>query len=175
MILEGGGIRGAFTAGVLDTFIEEGINFDMVIGSSAGAAMMCNFLSGQKGRSLASLLTPRNQSFYGFREFLRSGKFLNLDKMYNEGLENDPVFDFDAYFNNPTKREYVVSNCRTGKAEYLSDNNDKNRFKLVGKASCALPIVCRAVELDGNRYMDGSMTDPIPVKKIEKDGYDKRN
>lgn len=173
LILEGGGIRGAFTAGVLDTFLDEGIQFDMAIGTSAGSAMMCNFLAGQKGRSMASLLTPRSESFYGFREFLRSGKFLNLDKMYNEGLKNDPAFDFESYFKNPTKRKFVVSNCKTGKAEYLTDNNDEERFCLVGKASCALPIACRAVEVDGNRYMDGSMTDPIPVGKAEAEGYDK--
>lgn len=170
LILEGGGMRGAFTAGALDVFAEEGITFDYACGVSAGAGTLCNYISGQEGRSIEAMLCPRSSSYYGMREFFRSGKFLNLDKLYGEIIYEDPAFDFEAYFKNPTEVETVATNCETGKAEYLKDEKTIESFCNVAKSTCSLPIISRPCEFDGKFYMDGSVSDPIPFERaFEKD------
>lgn len=173
LILEGGGMRGAFTAGVLDVFEEEGITFDYACGVSAGAGTLCNFISGQKGRGIEAMLCPRKSSYYGVREFFRSGKFLNLDKLYGKIIYEDPAFDFDAYFANPTEVETVATNCETGKAEYLKDNKTVESFCNVAKATCSLPIISRPCKFGDNYYMDGSVSDPLPFQRAFDKGCDK--
>lgn len=173
LILEGGGMRGAFTAGVLDVFAEEGISFDYACGVSAGAGTLCNYISGQEGRSIEAMLCPRGSSYYGIREFLRSGKFLNLDKLYGKIIYEDPAFDFEAYFKNPTEVETVATNCETGKAEYLKDDKSIESFCSVAKATCSLPIISRPCEMNGKYYMDGSVSDPIPFERAFEKGCDR--
>lgn len=173
IVLEGGGLRGAYTAGVLDAFIENGITFDYGNGVSAGAGTLSNFISGNVGRSKEACLCPRKDSYYGMREFFRSGKFMNLDKLYGEFLYKEPAFDFDAYFANPMEREYTATNCITGRAEYLTDDGTVERYVQISKASCALPIISRPVIMDDCYYMDGSVTDPLPVGRAFEKGCDK--
>lgn len=165
ILLEGGGTRGMFTAGILDRFMEEGITFDYAIGSSSGGMNVLNFISGQKGRSKKLLDLPKKESYCGKSEILKTGRFLNLDKLYGtlsyrEGIE----FDFGAYFASPIQGEFVVSNCHTGLPEYLSEEKDEIRLMEICKASSSLPLICSATKLDGNVYMDGSMTDPLPLQ-----------
>lgn len=165
IVLEGGGLRGAYTAGVLDAFIENGISFDYGNGVSAGAGTLSNFISGNAGRSRDACLCPRKDSYYGMREFFRSGKFMNLDRLYGEFLYKEPAFDFETYFANPMEREYTATNCVTGKAEYLTDDGTVEHYVDISKASCALPIISRPVTIGDNKYMDGSVTDPIPIDR----------
>lgn len=174
LLLEGGGMRGMFTAGILDRLMEEGITFDYAIGSSSGGVNVMNFVSGQNGRSRKLMERPKGDNYCGKEELFRTGKFLNLDKMYGTYLYREDLrFDFEAYFASKTKAEYVVSNCHTGKPEYLSEKKDEIRLAEVGKASCSLPLVCGATKLDGKMYMDGSMTDPIPVQHCFDEGCDR--
>lgn len=173
LILEGGGVRGAFTAGVLDVFTKEGITFDYACGVSAGAGAMCNFISGQIGRSRDVLLCPRGDSYYGFRELCRSGKYMNLDKLYGELIYEEPAFDFDAFFANPTEVEVVATNCVTGKAEYLKDNKTIESFCDVSMATSSLPFITGPYKIGDNYYMDGSVSDPIPVKRAVEKGCDR--
>ena len=173
LILEGGGLRGAFTAGVLDVFIKEGIKFDYACGVSAGAGTMCNYISGQAGRSKEVLLCPRDDSYYGFREFCRSGKYMNLNKLYGELIYEEPKFDFDAYFSNPTEVEVVATNCVTGKAEYLKDNKTIEGFCDAAMATSSLPFISGPHKIGENYYMDGSVSDPIPIKRALEKGCER--
>lgn len=173
LILEGGGIRGAFTAGVLDVFIKEGINFDYACGVSAGAGVLSNYISGQVGRSREVLLCPRGDSYYGFREFCRSGKYMNLNKLYGELIYEEPVFDFDSYFANPTEVEVVATDCITGKAAYLKDDKTIEGFCNVAKATSSLPFITGPHKIGENYYMDGSVSDPIPVKRALEKGCER--
>lgn len=170
LILEGGGLRGAFSAGVLDVFIKEGIHFDYACGVSAGAGVLCNYISGQESRSLNVLLCPRGESYYGKREFFRSGKYMNLDKLYGEMVYMDPAFDFDAFFANPMEVEVVATNCMTGKAEYLTHNKTAESLCNICKATSSLPFISGPYKIGDNYYMDGSVSDPLPfMHAFEKD------
>lgn len=165
LILEGGGMRGMFTAGVLDCFMEEGIVFDYVIGSSSGVCNAMNYVSGQIGRSKNMMLLPKKESYAGVKELLLHGSFLNLKKLFRVLPYNKKTyFDFDTYFTSSIENEFVVSNCLTGKAEYLSEKKDEDRLATIATASCSLPLVDRPVKAEDTWYMDGSMTDPIPVQ-----------
>ena len=174
LILEGGGMRGMFTAGVLDCFMEEGIVFDYVIGSSSGVCNAMNYVSGQIGRSKNMMLLPKKGSYAGVKELLLHGSFLNLKKLFRVLPYNKKTyFDFDTYFTSSIENEFVVSNCLTGKAEYLSEKKDEERLATIATASCSLPLVGRPVKTEETWYMDGSMTDPIPVQHTLDKGCDR--
>lgn len=165
LILEGGGMRGMYTAGILDCFMEEGITFDYVIGSSSGVCNAVNFVSGQIGRSKKIMLLSKKDSYAGVRELLLHGSFLNLKKLFKiYPYREDLKFDFDTYFTSTIENEFVVSDCHTGKPKYLSEKSDEERLAMLGMASCSLPLISKPVKAEGTYYMDGSMTDPIPLQ-----------
>ncbi len=174
LILEGGGVRGAFIAGVLDVFIEEGLSFDYACGVSAGASALSNFISGQQGRTKEGLISKEGLSYYGIKEFFRSGQYMNLDKLYGKDMfTKEPVFDIDKFFSNPTEVEVVATNCTTGKAEYLSDDKTIDSYCQVFKATCSLPIICKPCKIGEKFYMDGSISDPIPIDHAMQKGCEK--
>ena len=167
-------MRGMFSAGVLDCFMEEGIEFPYVIGSSSGVCNAMNFVSKQPGRSRDMMLLPKGESYAGVKEFLLHGSFLNLNKMFRQfPYQEKTKFDFDTYFKSPVENEFVVSNCLTGKAEYLSEKSDEDRLATIAISSCSLPMVGKPVKTEGTWYMDGSMTDPIPVQHTLDKGCDR--
>ena len=167
-------MRGMFTAGVLDCFMEEGIIFDYVIGSSSGVCNAMNFVSGQIGRSKNMMLLPKKESYAGVKELLLHGSFLNLKKLFRIlPYQKKTHFDFDTYFTSSIENEFVISNCYTGQPEYLSEKSDEDRLATIAMASCALPLVGRPVKTGDKYYMDGSMTDPIPVQHTLDKGCDK--
>ena len=174
LILEGGGMRGMFTAGVLDCFMEEGVDFHYVIGSSSGVCNAMNYVSKQPGRSRDMMLLPKKESYAGVKEFILHGSFLNLKKLFRVlPYQEKTRFDFTTYFSSPIENEFVVSNCYTGKAEYLSEGEDEDRLATIATASCALPLVGKPVKTKETCYMDGSMTDPIPVEHTLNKGCDR--
>lgn len=174
LILEGGGMRGMFTAGVLDCFMEEGIKFEYVIGSSSGVCNAMNYVSNQPRRSRDMMLLPKKESYAGVKEFILHGSFLNLKKLFRVLPYQDKTrFDFHTYFTSSIENEFVVSNCLTGKAEYLSESKDEDRLATIATASCSLPLVGRPVKTEDTYYMDGSMTDPIPVQHTLDKGCDR--
>lgn len=173
LILEGGGLRGAFTVGVLEVFAEENITFDYGIGASAGAATLGNFIAGQNIRSKEAVLCPRNNTYYGVREFFKSGKFMNLDKLYSRKYSAITPFDLENYVKNPMEREYVVTNCETGKAEYLTDDKTYEGYVAVSKATSSLPIISRPCKVGDKYYMDGSISDPIPMTRAQEKGCER--
>ena len=173
LILEGGAVRGIFTAGVLDRLLEDDVYFPYVIGVSAGGGNAMSYVSHQKGRTCQMINVPRNESYYGFKQFLGSGKIINLDKMAFEYPYKQFPFDFDTYFNSGVDTEYVCTCMETGKAEYLSETEDCQRLLTITKATCSVPMLCSPVVLDGKHYLDGSIADSIPIEHALEMGCDK--
>ena len=172
LVLEGGGLRGVFTAGVIDNFLDNDISFDYVVGVSAGACNTFAYVARQK-KYLRNCMVQDSpfDSFYGIPQMIESHRVIDLDKIFYDYTKKYN-FDFDSFVNNSIKWEMVVSNIESGLAEYMS-TSDIEKSKLIGKASCSLPIITPPVDIDGNLYMDGGVTDPIPVKHALDLGYDK--
>jgi predicted patatin/cPLA2 family phospholipase len=170
--LEGGGLRGVFSAGVIDCFLDHDIRFDYVIGVSAGACNAMAILGKQKRYfwSIINTVSGRN-SFYGVSQMVDSHRFVNLDKIFYEYTEQFH-FDFDTLMNNPAEWEMVVSNIETGKAEYMT-TKDLDRLRVIGKASCSLPIITDPVNIDGQLYLDGGICDSIPIEHVLEKGFDR--
>lgn len=176
LILEGGAVRGIFTAGVLDRLMESGVCFPYVIGVSAGGGNAMSYVSNQCGRTKDMLHVPRNESYYGFRQFLQSKRIIDLDKMAYEYPFKQFPFDFDTYFSSVKSgvfAEYVCTCMETGEAEYFSEDSDIERLLTITKATCSVPMLCEPVELDGRHYLDGSIADSIPIEHALEMGCDR--
>ncbi len=173
LILEGGAFRGVFTSGVLDHFMENNIEFDYVVGVSAGAGNGLGFLSHQIGRTNKVIHPPKDVRYYGTSQFFKHGKFLNLDKMFYEYPFKQFPFDFETFNNSKMEFEIVVANCEKGVAEYYGDRSDMQKLLSYSKASCSVPILCKPVEIGDYHYLDGSICDSIPIKRALEKGCDK--
>ncbi len=162
--LEGGAVRCAFTSGVIDALIEHGFTADMAAGTSAGAGCILNFRAGQVGGSLQMTLLDKRHSCFGIRQLFRSGHFLNLKLMAET---HKSCSDIDSYFKKSHMyTEYIAACCEDGMPGYLCDEESEERLFTAIKASCALPVVCTPVEVDGKHYVDGSIIDPIPFSHL---------
>ncbi|MGN0389855.1 MAG: patatin family protein [Wujia sp.] len=173
IVLEGGAFRGLFTAGVLDCFMENQIQFDYIVGVSAGAGNALNFISGQKGRTKWTITADGENAYYGVKQMRKSKKMLDLDRMVMEFSHNQYPFDFAQYLQTDVEAEIVVTNCETGEAEYIPKQDDEKLILTAAKASCSVPILCEPVEINGYHYMDGSLADSIPVKRAVDVGCDR--
>lgn len=174
LIMEGGAMRGMFTAGVIDAMMENGIAFDGAIGVSAGAAFGCNYKSKQIGRVIRyNTRFSKDKRYGGFRVLLKEGNFYSKHFCYEEVPLKYDIFDYDTYESNPMKFYVVATDVDTGKAEYhlLKDRYDHG-FEWI-RASASMPLVSQMVEIDGRRYLDGALADSIPVKYFESIGYDR--
>ncbi len=174
LIMEGGAMRGMFTAGVIDVMMEKAIEFDGAIGVSAGAAFGCNYKSKQIGRVIRyNTRFSRDKRYGGFRVLLKEGNFYSKQFCYEEVPLRYDLFDYDTYERNPMEFYVVATDVDTGKAEYhvLADRHDHG-FEWI-RASASMPLVSRMVEIDGRRYLDGALADSIPVQYFESIGYDR--
>lgn len=173
LVIEGGGVRGIYAAGVLDWLMDTGLSFDGIIGVSAGAIHGCSFLSGQRGRSIRYYRKycgdPR---FMSFRSFLKTGDLVGVDFCYRELPDKLDVYDHDAFLKNQTPFFVTCTNVDTGKAEYLRITDMRGQIDYL-RASASLPYFSRIVEIDGKRYLDGGASDSIPVQAFTKMGYEK--
>ena len=173
LVLEGGGMRGAYTAGVLDYLMEKGVSFDSIYGVSAGALTGANFKAGQVGRGLRTFAGYLHDERYaGPQHLLKTGDWFNIDFSYNKiPNELDPA-DYDTFNASPVNFYSVVSNVETGKAEYIRITDLKQQMDLV-RASATLPLLSNIVEYEGKKYLDGGSCDSIPLKKSMADGHNK--
>lgn len=174
LILEGGAMRGLFTAGAMDVMMERGIPFDGVIGVSAGAAFGCNYLSGQIGRVLRyNTQFCRDKRYCGLRPLLRTGNIYSTDFCYGEVPLKLDVFDFAAFENNPAEFYVVCTDVKTGKPVYHKYTGQKDHGFDWIRASASMPLVSQIVEIDGQKLLDGGISDSIPVKYFEQLGYNR--
>ena len=175
LILEGGAMLGLFSAGVMDVLMENGIEFDGAVGVSAGAAFGCNYKSKQIGRALTyNTRFCRDKRYSGLGVWLKSGNFYSEDFCFGEVPYKYDIFDFDTYENNPMDFWVVCSDAETGEAVYHKyEGRNDSGFEWI-RASCALPLGAKIVEINGQKLLDGAICDSIPVKFFEEQGYDKR-
>ncbi len=171
LVLEGGGFRGIYTAGVLDTFMEHGLTFDGVIGVSAGAAHGCSFLSGQKGRSIYYYTKYCNDyRFMSMKSFIKTGDVVGVEFSYHELPEKLVPYDYEAFKSCGIPFYVGVTNVETGKAEYLLITDMLAQIDYL-RASASLPYFSRIVEIGDKKYLDGGIADSVPVKAFEDMGY----
>ncbi|MBQ3136760.1 MAG: patatin family protein [Clostridia bacterium] len=172
----GGGIRGVFSSGIYDAFLDEGFQADYCLGVSAGAANLITYLARQRGRTLTFYHEYfMRKELLGLETFLKKGSFLDLDYLYstlsNEGGENP--LDFDCAMASESAFKLVITRAKDGKACYIDKSQFTKNDYIYLKATCCLPLVCKPVRIDGEDYYDGGLADPIPYKKAFEDGCDK--
>ena len=173
LVLEGGGMRGIFTAGVLDFFLDKNITFNNCIGVSAGACHACSFLSGQRGRALHVCIDYlQDKRYCSMYSLITTGDLFGVDFVYHEIPEKLYKIDNDFFKQNPCSFQAAITNCETGKAEYPYIKDMKNDVDIV-RASSSLPLVSRIVMLNGKPYLDGGIADAIPLRQSILEGYAK--
>ena len=174
LVMEGGAMRGMFTAGVIDVMMEHGIEFDGAIGVSAGAAFGCNYKSRQIGRVIRyNTRFCQDKRYGGFRVLLKTGDYYSKEFCYDEVPHKHDPFDYDTYERNPMEFYVVCTDVDTGRAEYHKYENRHDHALDWIRASASMPLVSRMVEIEGRRYLDGALADSIPVDYFESIGYDR--
>ncbi len=174
LVLEGGAMRGMFTAGVMDVMLENGIAYDGIVGVSAGAAFGCNYKSKQIGRVIRyNTKYCRDKRFCSLRSLLKTGDLFGADFCYRELPETLDVFDTAAFQENPTVFYVVCTDAETGQPVYRRCDSGRGDDLLWFRASASLPFVSRPVAVDGRLFLDGGMSDSIPLRFFEGIGYDK--
>ena len=174
LILEGGAMRGMFTSGVLDVFLEEGIEFDGAIGVSAGATFGCNLKSRQIGRAIRyNKRFAHDWRYCSLRSLIFTGDMYGARFCYDTLPNKLDVFDRKAYQENPMEFYCVASDCKTGLPVYKKlETCDQHELTWM-RASASMPLVSRVVSIDGYKLLDGGMTDSIPLKYFESIGYNR--
>ena len=160
LVLEGGGMRGVFTCGVLDYFMDKKIRFPYTIGVSAGACNGLSYMSGQRGRAKFSNIDLLEQYDYiGVKYLFKKRNIMDFDLLFGEFPEHILPYDYDAYFSSPGRYVMVTTNCRTGRANYLEEKKDKKRIIDIVRASSSLPYVCPITYVDDVPMLDGGIVD----------------
>ena len=173
LVMEGGAMRGLFTAGVIDVLMEEGIEFDGAIGVSAGAAFGCNYKSRQIGRVLRYNTRFCNDPRYcGLKSLITTGNLYNAEFCYRIVPTEYDIFDREAFNANPMNFYVVCTDVMTGKPYYRLCNDADESIEWM-RASASLPLVSKVVELEGMKFLDGGITDSVPLKYFESLGYGK--
>lgn len=174
LVLEGGAMRGMFTAGVTDVMMENGIDFDGAIGVSAGAAFGCNYKSKQPGRAIRyNTKFCRDSRYCSIRSLIRTGDIFGADFCYHELPEKHDIFDNETFKSNPMEFYVVCTDVLTGKAVYKRlDEADYESLEWL-RASASMPIVSRIVEAGGYKLLDGGIADSIPLEYFQSIGYSK--
>lgn len=172
LILEGGGMRGIFTNGVLDNFMDRGISFPYIIGVSAGACNALSYLSNQRGRAKyinTDLLKERN--YIGMKFLFTKRNIMDFDLLFHELPEKIYPYDYDTLAKSSTRLEIVTTSCRTGKACYFEEKTDPKRVIDLVKASSSLPFVCPISHVDGEPMLDGGISSSIPLERAISQGF----
>ena len=172
LVLEGGAMRGMFTAGVLDVMMENGIQLDGAMGVSAGAVFGCNYKSRQIGRSLRyNMRFCRDPRYCSLESLVKTGNLYGVDFCYNEIPNKLDPFDVKTYRENPMPFYAVCTNVETGKAIHKRLDNGDSKDMTYFQASASMPVVSQIVETDGYKLLDGGITDSIPLLAMERRGY----
>ena len=173
LVLEGGALRGLYSAGVLDIFMKNNINVDVIYGVSAGALFGLNYKSRQIGRALRyNLKYAHEKNYMGLYSLLTTGNIMNKDFCFKKLVYELDKLDFETYKNNPVEFYVVVTNIQTGKPEYIKIDDAESDMEYF-RASGSMPFVSKPVEINGNLYLDGAMSDAVPFKKVLEENYEK--
>ncbi len=174
LIMEGGALRGMFTAGVTDVLLENGITFDGAIGVSAGAAFGCNFKSKQSGRAVKyNIENCKNPEYCSFRSLFFTGDMFGARYCYETIPYETHPFDWDTYKSNPLEFYAVATDIESGTPVYHKcDMLDKQEMEWI-RASASMPLAARIVEINGQKLLDGGISDSVPIKYFESIGYDR--
>ena len=174
LIMEGGAMRGMFTCGILDVFLENGISFDGAVGVSAGATFGCNIKSGQKGRAYRyNKKYCTDKRYHSIWSLITTGDIYNVPFCYDELPYKLDKWDIDAFRDNPMEFYCVATDVLTGEPVYHKCYDGQKEDIVWIQASASMPLVSRPVHIDGGVYLDGGMSDSIPLKFMEEKGYDR--
>lgn len=174
LVLEGGGMRGVYTAGILEYFMEQDLYFPYVVGVSAGACMAASYLSRQMGRNRTVNIDYVNHPNYlSFRNFVKHKQLFGMDFIFDEIPNKHVPYDYDTFYQ--SKEEFVVgtTDCETGEPMYFKKEEYGHDMLKVIRASSSLPFVAPIIEFKGRKLLDGGITDPIPLIKAQQDGNSK--
>ena len=172
LVLEGGGMRGVFTSGVLDAFMKHELYFPYVVAVSAGACNGLSYMSRQPRRARYSNIDMlRKYGYISLKNLLVQGCIFDPNILYERFPAEIVPFDYKAYAANPAPFEMVTTNCITGQAEYLSEKHDARRITAIAKASSSLPYVAQITMVDGIPMLDGGIIDSIPVLRATSQGH----
>jgi predicted patatin/cPLA2 family phospholipase len=172
LVIEGGGLRGVFASGVVDGLLKKDIMLEYVIGTSMGACNGANYVSRQYKRAYNTTVKYANDKRYmGMEHMIKNGSYFNMDFIYDKLPYTLEKFDFQEFKGNDIQYKMVLTNLKTGKAEYF-DKYEGSTLKLM-QASTSLPFMSKKVLYKENYYLDGGIADSIPVKKAIEDGVDK--
>lgn len=173
LVMEGGGMRGLYTAGVLDAFLDNSICFDGIVGVSAGACFGPNFLSGQRGRAIRYNKKYNPSSDYmGMKNWFKEGNFFSTKMAYEEVPKRLDPFDDEKYKKSKVPLYAVCTNTSTGKAEYMQVKSVFDDMDII-HASAAIPFLSTPVPIGNSSYLDGAIADSIPWEETLKMGFDK--
>ncbi|MCC3358639.1 patatin-like phospholipase family protein [Bacillus sp. REN16] len=174
LVLEGGGMRGLYTAGILEYFMKQNIYFPYCIGVSAGACMAASYLSRQTGRNrTVNIDFVNHPNYLSLRNMVKHRQLFGMDFIFDEIPNKHVPYDYDAFYQ--SKEEFVVgtTDCETGEPLYFKKEDYGNDMLKVIRASSSLPFVAPIIEFKGKKLLDGGITDPIPLVKAQQDGQSK--
>ena len=173
LILEGGGMRGVFTCGVLDNMMDRGIRFPYTIGVSAGACNGLSYMSGQRGRAKFSNIDLLEKYRYiGFKQLLTKRNIMDFDLLFHTFPEEILPYDYESFARCEERYEMVTTSCLSGKACYYDEKHDPKRIIDIVKASSSLPFVCPIAYVDNEPMLDGGIADSIPILRARELGFD---
>ena len=175
LVLEGGGMRGVFTSGVLDAFMKHQLYFRYVVAVSAGACNGLSYASHQPRRArLSNIDMLVKYDYLSLKHLIRQGCIFDPELLYDRFPNELIPYDYDTYFSNDMTFEMVVTNCLTGRAEYLEEHEgNRQRLLDICRASSSLPYVSKIIDVDGSLYLDGGIVDSIPVMRAIETGHER--
>ena len=173
LVLEGGGMRGVFTSGVLDAFMKHDLYFRYIVAVSAGACNGMSYVSRQPRRArISNIDYLARYKYIGIRHLVTQGCIFDRELLYDKFPNQLLPFDFDEYFKHAKGFEMVTTNCLTGKAMYLSETSDRQRSLDIIRAASSLPYVSKIVTVDGIPMLDGGIIDSIPINRAIETGHE---
>ncbi|PLS01576.1 patatin-like phospholipase family protein [Neobacillus cucumis] len=174
LVLEGGGMRGVYTAGILEYFLEQELFFPYVIGVSAGACNAASYLSKQKGRNKAVTVNYASDPRYiSWRNYFKNRQFFGMDFIFDEIPNKHVPYHYDVFYNSPSEFVVGTTDCMSGQPIYFNKQDYGSDLLTVLRASSSLPFIAPEIRYQDKILLDGGISDPIPIKKAQKDGFKK--
>jgi predicted patatin/cPLA2 family phospholipase len=171
LVVEGGGLRGLYAAGVIDFFTEKKLAFETLIGVSMGACNLANFASNQSQRNFAlPFRFIDDERYLSYKRWLRGGDLFGMKFIFEVIPTTIDLFDYETFGKNKSRIVMVATECESGKAVYFDRFDTREDFTQILKASCSLPFAAKAVSYGGKTFLDGGISDPVPLHFAQKQG-----